>query len=178
MALSKKVQNISTIISFVAILVFSLAKTWQTMVNLEVLGEQQDHDQETALVARVIDGDTIELADGRKLRYIGIDTPELGTRNQQTDCFASEAAEYNRQLVEGETVTLEVDVGQTDRYGRLLRYVWLNEQMVNQVLVEQGYAYAVSYPPDVKYQDSLQAAQQEAQEQRAGLWGWCATEGN
>lgn len=126
---------------------------------------------EAAQVSRVVDGDTIELSDGRKLRYIGVNTPETKDPNRGVECFGQEASQYNQQLVEGKTVFLEKDVSETDRYGRLLRYVYLADgQMVNEVLVQEGYAQASAYPPDVKYQERFQIAETAARESALGLW--------
>lgn len=117
------------------------------------------------LVTRVIDGDTIELSSGEKVRYIGIDTPE------RADCLYQESTQRNRELVEGKPVRLEKDVSETDRYGRLLRYVYVGEIWINKQLVAEGFAQASSYPPDVKWQEVLRQAEQEARTQLLGLWG-------
>jgi micrococcal nuclease len=129
---------------------------------------------ETARVTRVVDGDTIyvEIA-GRTypLRYIGVDSPE-STRRQ--DCFGKEATRFNASLVANQTVTLEKDVNNTDPSNRLLRYVYLRDgRMVNEELVKAGYAYAKSYPPDVKYQERFRRAQQRAVASKRGLWSAC-----
>lgn len=125
------------------------------------------------LVVRVIDGDTIELEGGQRVRYIGIDTPETVDPRNPVECFGREAASENRRLVEGKLVSLAKDVSETDRFGRLLRYVYIDEVMVNETLVRNGFAYAVTYPPDVKYQEQLQKAEQEAKENNQGLWSGC-----
>jgi micrococcal nuclease len=125
-------------------------------------------------VTRVVDGDTIKvLVDGSEytLRYIGIDTPESVDPRRPVECFANEATEYNRSLVEGKTVGLEKDISETDEFGRLLRYVWLGEEMVNWKLVSEGYALAVTYPPDVKYADLFASLQAGARQAGVGLWG-------
>ena len=135
-----------------------------------------------ARVVRVIDGDTIEVEiDGAEytVRYIGVDTPETVHPSQPVGCFGPEASNYNEQLVEGETVALEKDVSETDQFGRLLRYVWTGQNaaqgegqtMVNAVLVLNGYAQVVTFPPDVKYQDLFLDYQREAREAGRGLWG-------
>ena len=106
------------------------------------------------LATRVIDGDTIEVnIDGAvyKVRYIGIDTPELDDKRAEYSALAQEATRYNRQLVEGETIRLEKDVSETDKYGRLLRYVYVDDIFVNAELVRQGLAWAKAYEPDTKY---------------------------
>lgn len=121
-----------------------------------------------AAVVRIIDGDTIEVEmDGQtyRVRYIGMDTPERG------DYFYDEATAANRQLVEGQTVTLVKDVSETDRYGRLLRYVYLSDgTFVNAELVRQGYAQIATFPPDVANQELFVQLQQEAREAGRGLW--------
>jgi micrococcal nuclease len=135
---------------------------------------------ESVRVVRVVDGDTIIVEiDGReeRLRYIGIDTPESVQPNTPVECFGIEASEENKRLVEGKRVVLERDVSNRDRYDRLLRYVYVvdggTRTFVNQALVEGGYAFASSFPPDVKYQDQLRAAQREARDEGRGLWGSC-----
>ncbi len=170
---SQRATQISTLISFVAIFIFSLAKAWQTVNNLQVLGKKDNQGREEAIVSRVIDGDTIELSDGRKVRYIGVDTPETQHPQKGQECFGEEAKKFNFKLVAGKQVKLEQDVSDIDKYGRILRYVWVGEDLVNEILVRQGYAYASSYPPDVKYQDKFRAAQEEAQQLEVGLWKAC-----
>ncbi len=100
-------------------------------------------------VVRVIDGDTIEIAGGAHVRYIGMDTPETYPK---VEFYGPEAKAKNIELVEGKLVTLEKDVSETDKYGRLLRYVYVDGVFVNGELVRLGYAEAVSYPPDTRYQ--------------------------
>jgi endonuclease YncB( thermonuclease family) len=127
-----------------------------------------------AQVVEVVDGDTIKVSIGGEvhtLRYIGIDSPESQDPNEPVEWMGPEATEANRDLVGGKTVYLEKDVSETDQYGRLLRYVFLvSGTFVNAELVRQGYAQAVSYPPDVKYQELLVGAQEEARENGRGLW--------
>lgn len=129
-----------------------------------------DFSREKVKVIRVIDGDTIEIEGGKKVRYIGIDTPESTIT---LDCFGQEAAAKNRDLVDGKIIGIEKDVSQTDKYGRILRYIWIDQTLVNDYLVRQGFAYASSYPPDIKYQDQLTEAQKEARENNRGLWESC-----
>lgn len=129
--------------------------------------------RETFLVTKVIDGDTIQIVGGKTVRYIGIDATETGSK--ATQCFASEATVFNRNLVENKEVRLEKDVSETDKYGRLLRYVFIEDTFVNDYLVRQGYAYASSYPPDVRYQKQFLDAQTEARENNRGLWVACET---
>lgn len=129
----------------------------------------------------MIDGDTIELADGRRVRYIGVDTPETVDPRKTVQCFGREAAAKNRELVEGQQIEMEKDISETDKYGRLLRYVYIGDPsassgqaiFVNDYLVRYGFARASTYPPDIKYQDQFQQAENEAQEFNRGLWGSC-----
>lgn len=121
------------------------------------------------LVTRVIDGDTIVLATGEKVRYIGIDAPEV----RGNECGQQAATQRNQELVLNQYVTLVQDVNNQDRYGRLLRYVYVGDTFINQQLVAEGFALAASYPPDIKYQQLFQTAQKEAQAHNRGLWGSC-----
>ena len=133
---------------------------------------------EEATVVRVVDGDTIKviLAGATyTVRYIGMDTPETVDPNSPVMWMGPEASAANAELVDGRTVYLEKDVSETDRFGRLLRYVWRDEPsgwlLVNLELVRQGFALSSAYPPDVKYQDLLDAAQTAARIDERGLWG-------
>jgi micrococcal nuclease len=119
---------------------------------------------EQALVARVIDGDTVELADGRHVRYLGIDTPEVG------DYYADEATARNRNLVEGKTIELQRGSRDQDEYGRLLRYVYVDGTFVNAELVAEGYATAYIFDPDDRYSQVLVQLEQYARMRELGLW--------
>jgi len=123
---------------------------------------------QTARVIRIIDGDTIEVQIddvSYKVRLIGVDAPEQGQP------FYEEAMEYNREFVENQTVVLVRDVSETDKYGRLLRYVYVGDIFVNAELVRRGYAQVATYPPDVEFADYFVELQREAREAGEGLWG-------
>lgn len=130
--------------------------------------------QVRARVIDVVDGDTIKVVIGGQeytVRYIGIDTPETVHPNKSVEWMGPEASAMNKSLVQYKFVLLERDVSETDRYGRLLRYVYLEDGMfVNAELVRLGYAQVSTYPPDVKYKDLFLAMQQEAQNDGVGLW--------
>jgi micrococcal nuclease len=124
-----------------------------------------------AQVVDVVDGDTIKVRlDGavQSLRYIGIDSPERG------ESGAKAATAANAALVADQVVTLQRDTSETDRYGRLLRYVWIQRAgewvMVNRALVRQGHALAKAYPPDTEYQSLLERAEKAARDDKVGIW--------
>jgi len=149
------------------------------LVNQLLMALQTQSQPDGATVTKVVDGDTIVVNIGGseyRVRYIGVDTPESTTKQE---CYGREAARFNRSLVDGQTVRLERDVNETDRFGRLLRYVYLpSGEMVNEVLIREGYALARSFPPDVKYQERLRAAEREARQARRGLWAACPNPGS
>jgi micrococcal nuclease len=132
-----------------------------------------------ARVVQVIDGDTFDaMLGGRqvRVRLIGVDAPETGG---PPICFGPEAAARAGELISRANgrVLLEKDLSETDRFGRLLRYVWLDHpdgrRMLNEELVKWGYAHVSTYPPDVKYQQLFIAAEREARASGRGLWGAC-----
>lgn len=123
---------------------------------------------------RIIDGDTIEVSVEGQLytvRYIGIDTPETKHPERPVEWMGQEATAKNKELVGGKIVGLEKDVSEADQYGRLLRYAWIGDLMINAELVRLGYAAVSTYPPDVKYQNLFLELQEDAREARRGLWG-------
>mgnify|MGYP005850301403 CR=1 FL=1 len=124
-------------------------------------------------VTQVLDVGLIEASISGKLntiRYIGIDAPSPFYPNASTEYYAKEAQNKNYELVNGKTVLLEKDVSETDKKGRLLRYVWVNDTMINAELVKQGYAQVIGHSPDLKYYDLLVKLQIEAQQAGKGLW--------
>lgn len=145
----------------------------QVATQSAVLGEKV---YQEALVEKVVDGDTIKIEGGKTVRYIGINTPETVDPRRKVQCFGKEASVKNKELVEGKKIRLEKDVSETDKFGRLLRYVYVEDIFVNDFLVRQGFAYASSYPPDIKYQEQFQKAEKEARENNRGLWNVCYTQ--
>jgi len=145
----------------------TIESTTTTVIN------NKDIQEDSVLVIRVIDGDTIELEGGQKVRYIGIDTPETVDPRKPIQCFGIEASNKNKELVEGKKIRMEKDVSEVDQFERLLRYVYIGDIFVNDYLVRQGYAYAYTYPPDVKYSEQFVQVQNEARENSRGLWAEC-----
>lgn len=122
-----------------------------------------------AKVIQVIDGDTIIIDTGQHVRYIGMDTPEIETKQ----CFATESSELNRELVEGREVKLVKDVSDKDKYGRLLRFVYVGNVFVNDELLKEGAAKVETVPPDTGFKEQFESSQNKAKENRLGLWGTC-----
>lgn len=125
---------------------------------------------QNAKVVSVIDGDTIKIEIDRQkvnVRYIGINSPELDSNERE---LAEEALQFNAGLVENQIVTLYRDTSDTDRFGRLLRYVFMDDVFVNYELIRMGYARQRDYPPDSACKDLFIKAQQEAIAMRRGIW--------
>ncbi len=131
---------------------------------------------ELVKVVKVIDGDTIKIETGEVVRLIGIDAPETVHPSKPVACFGKEASQKAKEILEGGLVKLEKDVSEKDKYGRLLRYVWKDDVLVNELLVREGYATVSTYPPDVKYQNRFLEAQRLAREENKGLWAECSGE--
>ncbi len=129
-----------------------------------ILKELATTSNDTFEVSRIIDGDTIKLSTGEKVRLIGINAPEIG------QFYAAEATNKLSQLIGNNSVTLEKDVDNKDQYGRLLRYIYVGEIPVNLEMVGQGYATAYHFQPNVKYSEEFEAAEQEARNAQIGIW--------
>lgn len=127
--------------------------------------------EKTYKVIRIIDGDTFEIESGEKVRLIGIDTPEIDEKDQTKKCWALKAMFKTKEMLEGKNIKMEQDISSTDKYQRLLRYVWIEDFFFNDYLVKNGLAWAVTYPPDVKYQEQFSESQRQARESKLGLWG-------
>ncbi|MFP4323173.1 MAG: thermonuclease family protein [Anaerolineales bacterium] len=144
-----------------------LAFALMACAELDESASEPDNDQpgERALVTRVIDGDTIEVeidGVGYRVRYIGVNTPE-----RDEPCYGP-ATNRNRQLVENQTVRLVRDETNTDRFGRLLRYVYSGGTFVNERLVQDGFAEATLYEPDDEYHELFVRREQTAAEANLG----------
>jgi micrococcal nuclease len=142
----------------------------------------------TAAVVRVVDGDTlvVQMADGRRqrLRLIGVDSPEThagpkldrdvarsGKDQAAIRALGARASRFTRERLAGRAVSVELDVQPADRYGRLLAYVWVGDELYNAAIVREGYAGLMTVPPNVKYRDLFAACYAAARGTRSGLWG-------
>lgn len=119
------------------------------------------------VVERIADGDTFSCRDGRRVRLIGIDAPEL----RQGDSGRRARDALSRMVPPGTAVRLERDVASRDRYGRDLAHVWIGPRLVSEALVLEGWAMLYTVPPNVKYAERLERAQKKARAAGAGLWG-------
>jgi micrococcal nuclease len=142
------------------------------------------YDYADILVSRVIDGDTLQLEDGERVRLIGIDTPEVhesdklyrDAQRSRRDVntikeLGRKSWDFTRQLVESKRVSLEFDIERRDKYQRLLAYVYLKDGLfVNAEIIKRGYANLLTIPPNVKYADLFRQLYQEARQDRRGLW--------
>lgn len=183
------------IILGLAFLWFGLKPETELTPSPSPIAQQQDHliiqatpiatssatqgiEGEKAFVTKVVDGDTVEVGGDKTVRLIGIDTPETVDPRRPVGCFGKEASQETKRILLGKEIILQKDVSETDKYGRLLRYIFLpldNGQMlfVNDYLVREGYATVYTFPPDVKFNEQLREAEREAKDNKRGLWGRC-----
>ena len=131
------------------------------------------YSEEITGYARVIDGDTVELKNGERLRYNDIDTPETVHPSKPIECYGPQASSKNKELVEGEIIFVELGNPAKDRYGRLLGYVYIDDLFVNAELVRGGYAKVNSYGDPGSELSNLLDIEKNAKENMKGLWGAC-----
>lgn len=178
--LPRKVRMVLWVVSLVALIVsslfFSQTPSKQSVESADkdtTLGESTATN--SAYVEKVVDGDTIHvIINGQKakVRLIGINTPETVDPRRPVECFGKEASLRLKELIENKEVILEGDSTQADRdrYDRYLRYVYLEEVIINELLISEGYAYEYTYDLPYLYQDRFIGAQKIAQEKQLGLW--------
>jgi len=135
--------------------------------------------QETVFVRWVDDGDTIVLADGRRIRYIGINAPEIGHADIKPEPLGPEARIFNRQMVFQKYVRLEFDKEKKDHYGRQLAYIFsLTDVFINQEILHRGYGHYLYHYPNTRHHTILLEAQRSAMKAETGIWrDWNETEG-
>lgn len=153
----------------------SLIFIFLTLITLFACNEEPEDflsTLEETVVTRVVDGDTIVIESGEKVRMILINSPESVHRDKEKNTpFGKKASEYTEEKLLDQTIYMEKDVSDTDRYGRLLRYIYLEDgTFYNEMMVKDGYAQLSTFPPDVKHQEIIQAAEKHARENNLGLW--------
>jgi len=126
-------------------------------------------------VISVTDGDTFKInynGEEKKVRLIGVDTPESVSPNKEkNNNYGKEASNYTKKRLEGQYVSIEFDIQETDKYGRFLAYIYLEDgTMYNKELLEKGYAQVATYPPNVKYVEEFEKIQKNARENNIGFW--------
>ena len=177
--MKRKNNKISNIIGIIIILTAVLANN-----NFFA---KVDPNYQTGKVIRVVDGDTAVIRmknENQKVRFIGMDTPEYNPTMNISDPWGKEASEFTRNLLDKQIVYLEKDISDTDNYDRLLRYIWIippkepnnptheeiETQLVNGILVRDGYARAKTYEPNIKYQSYLNEIEKDAKNKKLRLW--------
>lgn len=133
---------------------------------------------ESVIIEKVIDGDTFIIQGGDTVRMVGIDTPETLDPKRPVGCFGKEASNESKNLLTGKNVILQKDISDTDKYGRLLRLVFLPLEdgrilFVNDYLIRQGFAKNYEYKPDLKFSERFKEAQNQAEQENKGLWNKC-----
>ncbi|HEX6205091.1 MAG TPA: thermonuclease family protein [Solirubrobacterales bacterium] len=150
-----------------------LLRPWE---SLDELGRDEPPATATAVVSRVVDGDTVEVRLGGEIedvRYIGVDTPETVKPGAPVDCFGPQASAFNHRLLEGRRVRLVLGEERRDVYGRLLAYVYLGDRFVNAELVRRGLARTLTIPPNDRYAARFKRLERAASRAGRGLWGAC-----
>ena len=160
----------------------SLVDVLQLAESSTISKTPKDDKVEKVQVNRAVDGDTVELMDGRKVRYLNVDTPETVKSGTSVKCFGPEASEFNKKLMtKGREIWMTSDKAKTDRYGRELRFIFLKEsetgdvgKSVNATLVKMGFGQAKMYSPNTTYKKDFEKWQFEAQQKPVGIWKSCS----
>jgi micrococcal nuclease len=168
-------RRLATVIVIAAVLALGGGSLRQTLSDALDGGGNSGSQAANATVARVVDGDTIVLRGGERVRYIGMDTPESVKPGTPVQCYAKAASHENQQLVAGERVRLRYDAEHEDRYGRTLAYVYRARDglFVNAELVRRGYARQLTIPPNVAHAGLFGRLATQARERGRGLWRAC-----
>lgn len=173
----QKKQIISIVISIIIILIGLITgATNKEEIWKMITGKTQISNLENRYkVVSVVDGDTFKIIyEGKeeKVRLIGIDTPESVHPDKSKNIeYGTQVSNYVKELIQKKEVRLEFDVSQRDKYGRLLAYVYLeNNEMLNEKLLKEGYAKISTYPPNVKYVEHFTKIQEESRKNKVGLW--------
>ncbi|WP_415886025.1 thermonuclease family protein [Neptuniibacter sp. QD37_6] len=131
---------------------------------------EQTHHAETVKIAHIYDGDTVKLTDGRRVRLIGINTPETAKEDKPAEAYADQATAHLKTLLKDADLSLVVGKEPKDRYKRWLAHLYADGQHVGESLLENGLAYHIAVPPNLSYLNCLKSAEQRAVEAKLGLW--------
>lgn len=173
---SRTSKAIPPILGLAGIVVLVVAAIWfmqSSPQTSSTLKDEEGGSFQLMRVSRVIDGDTIELADGSIIRYLSMDTPETVKPDSPVECMGPEASARNKQLVDGEIIEILSDKQDEDRYGRKLRYVFADKVFVNAQLVWEGLARATIYDPDERFAQTIVQFERAAREAQRGGWKAC-----
>ena len=175
-----KSSSINTYLGVLALLFLLVLLTGNDDIQI-VFDEDEDVKGDSSIsqirsvgnVVDIVDGDTLKVQIENEIytvRLIGIDTPETQHPSVEKQCYGDEATAYLTSLVKGKEVVLYKDTSNTDRYGRLLRYIWEDDLFVNGQIVKNGYGFAKGYPPDIQHQELLNSYETLAKDNNLGLW--------
>jgi micrococcal nuclease len=160
-------------------LLWVIAGFWvwhETLAVRDIVAAPSVRNPDTIMVSKVIDGDTLDVVQNgvtKRVRLIGINTPETLDPRKPVECFGHEASNFSKHIATGKEVKLQADPTQDtmDKYGRLLAYVYLPDgTLLNKKLVEEGYAYEYTYKFPYAHQQEFKTAEQNARNQKLGLW--------
>ncbi|WP_121639697.1 thermonuclease family protein [Virgibacillus sp. Bac330] len=170
-------RHLIKVIATIVVLIFSFFffDGDELLVDIKHYFTEQELQAEEVVVKRVVDGDTIVIQNAKgeeeRVRFLLLDTPESVHPRKPVQPFGKEASNFVKEQLEGETVQIELGDPETDKYGRLLAYIWVDDVNFNQLLIEKGYArVAYVYEPNTKYLDAFREAEQEAKEQEINIW--------
>lgn len=191
-AIFKKGKNIKNSLAVNFFFILLLIGLMETPIMELVEQYKGDNSFERAYVERVVDGDTLEVSrngEKERLRMILVDTPETVHPRKPVEFYGKEASDFTKSKLEDRYVYLQIDTSDTDRYGRLLRYVWLErpssdyptdqeitDMCFNAILLKEGYGQVATFPPDVKYERIFLSLEREARDSNRGLWNKAALE--
>jgi len=176
--MDKEINLKATIIAGVFVVLVALILGWiatsglgEKFITRQEQTNEAGDDVESVTISKIIDGDTIELVDKRRVRYIGLSSPK------KDQCYAKEAFLKNQELVLNKTVRLEKDASNRNKNGHLLRYVYAEingeEVFINDFLIRRGFSRVLNTPPDLKFEHQFNQAADDAQFQNRGLWANC-----
>lgn len=170
---------------------FNEQVSWDNENRTVIIGDDSSSVYEKATVTRIVDGDTIVVdidGNSKTVRFVGVNTPETKHPTKGVEYYGKEASQFTTKMLEGKTVYLQKDVSDTDRYNRLLRFIWLNKpatntptneeiekNMFNAILVANGYANVSTYAPDNTYENIFITLENKAKENKIGMWANTST---